>query len=363
MFENGKGVRNDAMILMELTEARKEGHGFSAGLGVPAMNESPASGAYGEEIAKYFRTGKATSLLIGCANSQVAITRLTSAAGLPFRTTSIPCDSTFVVAVHLTEGDPRGCEIWLGDRYLRVKWPIGGIGIYDLELRLSLRNRSPVDWVHYHFPRSVLETLADDLEIPRVRTLQCSFGTSDPVLYRMTEMILPSLEGSARFSELFLDHYCLLLCTHVMKTYGALSDPKRAYRGGLAPWQKRRVMELLTEHLDGSVRLGSLAGECGLSVSHFARSFRRTFGRSAHQFLILKRIEKAKALLSASMCVLSEAALQSGFSDQAAFSRTFKAVVGTSPGQWRREVCHRGHALYRRAGKNVSFSERTRRGS
>jgi AraC-like DNA-binding protein len=34
-------------------------------------------------------------------------------------------------------------------------------------------------------------------------------------------------------------------------------------------------------------------------------------------------------------------ALQSGFSDQAAFSRTFKSVVGAPPGQWRREENHR----------------------
>jgi AraC-like DNA-binding protein len=90
-----------------------------------------------------------------------------------------------------------------------------------------------------------------------------------------------------------------------------------------------------------SLRLRTPAEECGLSIRHFARSFRRAFGRSTHQYLFLKRIEKAKSVASTSMCALSEAALQAGFSDQAAFSRTFKAVVGTSPGQWRREACHR----------------------
>jgi AraC-like DNA-binding protein len=35
---------------------------------------------------------------------------------------------------------------------------------------------------------------------------------------------------------------------------------------------------------------------------------------------------------------LVEVAQYSGFSDQAAFSRTFKAVVGRSPGKWRREA-------------------------
>jgi Helix-turn-helix domain len=49
----------------------------------------------------------------------------------------------------------------------------------------------------------------------------------------------------------------------------------------------------------------------------------------------------AKTLLSTSDRSLSEVALEAGFSDQAAFSRTFKALVGASPGQWKREAVHR----------------------
>ena len=73
------------------------------------------------------------------------------------------------------------------------------------------------------------------------------------------------------------------------------------------------MTELLAEHLDGSVRLATLAGECDLSISHFARSFRRTFGSSAHQYLILQRIERAKALLSTSECASPKLHFKRGF--------------------------------------------------
>jgi AraC-like DNA-binding protein len=96
-------------------------------------------------------------------------------------------------------------------------------------------------------------------------------------------------------------------------------------------------MEIFREHLDGSLKLPTLASECGLSVSHFARAFRRSFGTPPHHYLVLQRVECAKALLARSTCALSEVAQQAGFSDQASFSRTFKAVVGTTPGQWRRQ--------------------------
>jgi len=93
--------------------------------------------------------------------------------------------------------------------------------------------------------------------------------------------------------------------------------------------------------LDGELKLETLADECGLSVSHFARSFRRSFGTSAHRYLILKRIEIAKALLSETNYSLVDVAAQTGFSDQAAFTRTFSNVVGVTPAKWRREDSRR----------------------
>jgi AraC family transcriptional regulator len=156
----------------------------------------------------------------------------------------------------------------------------------------------------------------------------------------MTEMMLPSVDSPQSFSELFLDYFRLLFCAHVAHTYAPSFGARREYRGGLAPWQKRRATELLAEHLDGALSLATLASECGLSVSHFAKAFRQSFRTSPHRYLILQRVEKAKALLARSACPLSELALHTGFADQAAFSRTFGAVVGIPPGQWRRQAQH-----------------------
>ena len=299
--------------------------------------------AYGEQMAKYFRLPSARSVVI-CqpARPALAITRLVSDTGLPERTSSIPSEQAFVVSIHLTPAARQGCEIWVDDRYSRIEqWPAGGVGIYDLESNPRTRNPSPVDWVHYHIPRALLDAFTDDLRATRIQTLECIHGSVDPVLHRMTQMITSSVESRPRFSELFLDYFRLLFCTHVVHTYAPSFRVATRYRGGLAPWQQRRAAELLAEHLDGSVRLATLAGECGLSVTHFARSFRQSFGTSPHHYLIRQRVELAKQLLSDSTSALSDVALQAGFADQATFSRTFKAVVGTSPGRWRRETLHR----------------------
>jgi AraC-like DNA-binding protein len=107
----------------------------------------------------------------------------------------------------------------------------------------------------------------------------------------------------------------------------------------------RRSTEFLRENLDGQVRLSQLARECGLSVSHFARSFKATFGVSSHHWLIQRRVERAQELLSYSTIPLVEIAAQTGFGDQAAFTRTFHRVVGVSPGRWRRDRSSHSNAL------------------
>jgi AraC family transcriptional regulator len=105
----------------------------------------------------------------------------------------------------------------------------------------------------------------------------------------------------------------------------------------LAPWQKRRAAEILHENMHGRIRLSDVARECGLSTSHFARSFKAAFGTSTHQWLIQHRIDHAKQLLmSQTSTSLIDIAIQSGFNDQAAFTHTFHQLVGVSPGRWRR---------------------------
>jgi AraC-like DNA-binding protein len=88
--------------------------------------------------------------------------------------------------------------------------------------------------------------------------------------------------------------------------------------------------------MHGRIRLSDIARECGLSVSHFARSFKASFGTSTHQWLIQHRIDHAKQLMSQASMSLIDIAIQSGFNDQAAFTRTFHQLVGVSPGRWRR---------------------------
>jgi AraC family transcriptional regulator len=311
------------------------------------MTTSPnMASAYGAQMAKYFTMNQPPHVAIDSAVSivrpQLAITRLIARSGIPERTASIPSEKAYVVSVHLNHANSGEWELWTDEKYTQTgAWPVGGVAMCDLESNSSIRNPGPIDWVHFHVPRATLDSLTDDAETPRVKRLHCVYGTPDPTIQHLTQLILPSLNRPGIFSQLFMDSFTMMICSHLVGRYGQIREPIKQLKGGLAPWQRRRVVELLQQHVDGEIKLATLAEECRLSVSHFTRSFRTTFGTSAHRYLILHRVEIAKVLLSETNNSLVEIAAQTGFSDQAALTRTFAALVGATPAKWRREHSNR----------------------
>jgi AraC family transcriptional regulator len=293
--------------------------------------------SYGNEFAKCFYLNEAPSLLMRpLSRAQLAVTRLTLKDGLPEPSASVRPEKAFTISVHLIDPVFAGWGTWVAGKFLRVKsWTAGGIGIYDLESDPRALRNTAFDSIHYNLPRTTLDAFTEDCGLPKVDTLLCDQGTPDPVLYHLTRMLLPSLGLRNQLSDLFLDHFVLMLCGRLVDRYASVRATPTVHHGGLAPWRMRRTRELLDQHLAGDLRLAMLAQECGLSVSHFARCFKRSFGSSVHRYVILQRVETAKALLRHSGHSLSDIAMQTGFSDQAAFSRTFGTIVGTTPGRWR----------------------------
>jgi len=98
----------------------------------------------------------------------------------------------------------------------------------------------------------------------------------------------------------------------------------------------RKATEFLGAHLDGNIDLQQVAEACDLSVSHFARAFKQTFRRPPYKWLIERRVDSARDLMTNSRLPLADIAIQCGFADQSALNRSFKRIHGVAPGIWRR---------------------------
>jgi AraC family transcriptional regulator len=122
-----------------------------------------------------------------------------------------------------------------------------------------------------------------------------------------------------------------------LRLVSLLSQPNEmCARGGLAPWQRRKIDCYLREHLEQPVELDQLAQQVPLSVSHFCRAFKATYGDTPHAYIIRLRLALAKEKMLATDAPLIQIALASGFADQAHLSKLFRRVMGETPSAWRR---------------------------
>ena len=99
----------------------------------------------------------------------------------------------------------------------------------------------------------------------------------------------------------------------------------------------RACRDFLFAHASERVTLSDLAQRAGFNADYLARRFRRDFGLTAHQYLLSARLDLARKLLRSGRSP-SQVAIDSGFSDQAHLTRTFKRVYQTTPGRYRRSL-------------------------
>jgi AraC family transcriptional regulator len=311
---------------------------FNVGSGQPDGN-----GAFGDTLAAYYHqeTGS-TATAPWAEETTFAITRLQSDVGLPGTSMPIPQEAALHLSVAIKPVPLGSYQLEVDGREIDVPYiPEFRTSILDLQSRFSCTLDCGFDYVHYHVPREGLDDIARDHQIKTVENYKFGVCEDDLVIAQLTKTILPLATSRNWSSMLAIDQFSLMFGAHLLQTYGGLARLPEVVTRGLAPWQAQRAAEVLRSRLDGGVRLSALARECGMSVSHFTRSFRATFGVSAHGWLIQRRIDLAKDLMLTTKLALVEIALRTGFSDQAALTRAFSQIVGASPGQWRRDQIDR----------------------
>jgi AraC-like DNA-binding protein len=245
-------------------------------------------------------------------------------------------DNAYLITIQL--GHYCSKQLWLGTRPLPPSaCPEGSFLVLNLELEPTAYLHSPFDAVQLYLPQTILDEIADDCAANRIGPLSCPPGISltDPVVRHLSVCLLPALEQPAQVNRLFLDYITLALSTHLACAYGGMRDASRLHQGRLAPWQERLAKDLIQSHLSEDLPLARIASECGLSLSHFSRAFKRSTGLPPHRWLLERRLDHAKDLMLSSTLSLAAIALACGFADQSHLSRLFARKVGMPPRAWR----------------------------
>jgi AraC-like DNA-binding protein len=194
----------------------------------------------------------------------------------------------------------------------------------------------PYESLEMLLPRQTFDQLADRQGASRIKRLDLEAGIAadDTVMYHLAACLDLALAAEPAMAAT-VDQITASVTIHIAHRYGGLQPERSSQHGGLAAWQLRRARASFDRQLDGSVSLYDLARECGLSVSHFSRAFRRSTGLAPHRWLVQRRVEVAKDLMLAEPMPLAQVAVACGFADQSHFTRTFASLTGLTPARWR----------------------------
>jgi AraC family transcriptional regulator len=172
------------------------------------------------------------------------------------------------------------------------------------------------------------------------------FAILDPLLEQLAIAITSALrdgrngtDGDGYNDGLYIDTIAQMMAVHLARTHSSRSRPVRLLPAKpLAGWKMRRVIEFIEDNLEGDLSLQAMAAEVDISPLYLARAFKAAVGQSPHQYVLARRIERAKELLRNTDLPVVDVALSSGFSSQSHLSHWFIRQVGVSPAMYRRQA-------------------------
>lgn len=170
----------------------------------------------------------------------------------------------------------------------------------------------------------------------RFRRMRFAFG--DPLGVALTRQILAELYAPPESGrEAYMGALVGALQAHVLR------GPTAALVGDIpvadfSAYRLHQAVGAIRERPEERHSLEAMAGQAGVTPSHFCRIFKKATGLSPHQYLMKARFERAKDLLEGSGLPLSTIADQLGFGSQSHFTRGFHRAVGVTPSDYRRHA-------------------------
>jgi len=158
----------------------------------------------------------------------------------------------------------------------------------------------------------------------------------DQAVWNTALKLKAEVGNSDRGSRQYAEALSLVLIHELIRLEQATSAVARPLRGGLPAWQQKRVVEFIQEHLAEEISLNALAELVDLSLYHFARAFKQSFGAPPHHYHMARRMDRARSLLQRSALSVTEIGMQIGFRETSSFTRAFRKFTGLTPTEYRR---------------------------
>lgn len=219
----------------------------------------------------------------------------------------------------------------LGSQWQEVVIPPKCLWIQPAGEPFSFRVETTARWCGAIVDPARMRALMGDATSEPV--VEAAIGLHDPVLIPLMEAICAEVLRGGTSGVRFADAMVMAIGTQLMRLFG---QAQREHKGGLTGRTLRLITDFVESHLADDINVEQLAHIAQLSTAHFSRAFKEVTSQSPHQFVVARRLERARRMLADTQAPVANIAMECGFADQAHFSRQFNQAFSVSPSQFRR---------------------------
>lgn len=155
-----------------------------------------------------------------------------------------------------------------------------------------------------------------------------------PELYMSIQLIFQEMKGKKKFYKASVFGICYAILMQIARM-NENSKKEKKYKQSYE--QIKIGLAFIHDHYNESLKISDIAEICFMSESHFRRSFEENLGMTPVEYINDYRITKACELIQQKKGTMKEIAVKVGFSTISTFNRNFKAFLGVSPKEWKKD--------------------------
>jgi AraC family transcriptional regulator len=182
------------------------------------------------------------------------------------------------------------------------------------------------------FEQGYLASLGHDIYNPNRFQLPPRFARKDPIIYGIAQSLKDWCDSDTPVSQLYLDSIGVFLASHLVANYPIELE----LSGGFTSRDFHQIVDYVHANLSKKIGLAELSALIGMSQSYFFGLFKKTTGKTPHQYVMQCRLLEAKKLLKKTDLTIEKISQVTGFTNKSHLCASFRKHLSVSPMEYRK---------------------------
>lgn len=181
----------------------------------------------------------------------------------------------------------------------------------------------------------VFDAIAKSMPNETGGQLKYMASVTDPLVTQVMLAISQEARDEGINGKLYVDALSQTLASRILQLQSSSQFDEEAEEGSSSGFDLETVVDYINAYLIEDLSVGELSKLVDMNPYAFSRAFKQATGTSPYQFVLNKRIERAKSLLKDPTVSIADVAYHVGFSSQSHMTTVFSKNIGVTPKVYR----------------------------